>query len=771
MPARTTQYALRMHGCLPAARRCAAALVIAFFVCGPDAHAVLVEKDGSTLRVTGESWQQNDMAITQVGMTIRVDDDGPRGGWGAAVDPWAGAGCERHHEPATPWRASYPYVTCSATGITRVVVTLQDHPEIWFRAYNGASSSPTDALQVPLTVTVGGRGSYVHGTPAAPNALTALQGASLVGGQRDDVLTGGYSLSGLEGDDELRGSAGPDSLDGGAGADKLFGEGGADTLITDPGGADVVDGGADRDDCRFNPYTPGGVVISLDGVANDGPRNGARTANVRACERVTGTEGPDLLTGSGADEELHAGWCCASSSGARDELRGQGGRDTLIAGESPALLDGGPGDDELEAGSNDQEAYGGTGTDRFTYSGGVHEPVVADLDGQSGDDGRPALGEQDTLGADIEHLTTGSGDDVLGGNAADNILDGRGGADEYDGAGGADTAVLTEYENVAVDLAAGVGTGRSRSSLAEQDLVLDAIEHVEGTHGPDLLLGSDAPNRLEGHGGDDLLEGGGGPDTLLGGPGVDAVSYADRAAPVRVDLAAGTAGQTGEGDALSSIEDVLGGDGPDTLLGDNEWNVLEGGDGADVLDGRRGRDDVYGDAGRDTIEARDGEEDYIECGEDGALVSADPFDVTEDCPAAPASPSAPPGPRPGPLAPPPGPPSPPRPVGVSTPPTAAPTLRVTRRFPASIRRGALLRPGMQLRVRCDATCKVSAVLRPKARARPLGHASVTSTGRRWTTVTVRPKRLPKRLRSVRVELAVTDGRGRIQRWTKVVKVR
>lgn len=77
---------------------------------------------------------------------------------------------------------------------------------------------------------------------------------------------------------------------------------------------------------------------------------------------------------------------------------------------------------------------------------------------------------------------------------------------------------------------------------------------------------------------------------------------------------------------------------------------------------------------------------------------------------------------------------------------------------------------MRLRVRCAAVCKVSAVVRTKARARPLGRVSVTSTGRRWTTVTVRLKRVPKRLRSVRVELAVTDGQGRIQRWTKVVKV-
>lgn len=766
-----------MHGRSLVGRSCACALALLFLLSG-NAHALEAERVGTVLKITAERGERSFLTVSQSGTTIRVQNSGPYDrpyDPSELIYPYAGAGCTSVPVPATEWSVAYSYATCSSVGLTRVEIVLGAEMYSRVHAFEGPISSPTEPLLVPAKITAPDY-AHVYGTPAAPNELIATRGAVLVGGNQADVIRGGPlhdELAGNGGDDDVKGGAGADTLYDGDGTDTLDGGDGEDTLVATLGGADRVDGGGDRDDCRFtgfNENTPAGVAISLDGVANDGPRSGPRTANVYGCERVEGTRGPDLLTGSAGDDDLNAGGCCDASSTLRDELRGLGGNDALNVESGSALLDGGSGDDRMEAGWGDQEVRGGPGLDWVGFGGFVYDPVVADLDGQRGDDGRPALGERDTLGTDIENLRGGEDDDVLGGNAADNVLDGRGGADELDGAGGADTAVLTEYRSVAVDLDGETGVGASRNDGTPQDLGLESIEHVDGTSGDDLLIGNAARNTLNGFYGNDLLEGAGGADELRGGDGLDAASYADRMAPVTIDLRSASGGQAREQDALLSIEDVLGGAGADTMFGDSGENLLSGGAGADVIDGRAGEDAIYGDAGADVIEARDGEEDLIDCGDDGALLAADLLDITENCPTTSAPPAAGPVPpvasvRPGP-SPVPVPALPP----VSPPISAAAALSVSHRFPLTIRRSALRRPGLQVRVRCDARCTMSAVMRVRAGARPIARASLTSSGKRWATLTLRRRSLAKGLRSVRVELTVTDARGRKQRWTRLVSL-
>ena len=73
-----------------------------------------------------------------------------------------------------------------------------------------------------------------------------------------------------------------------------------------------------------------------------------------------------------------------------------------------------------------------------------------------------------------------------------------------------------------------------------------------------------------------------------------------------IDLGAGTA--AGEGtDALSGIENAVGGKKNDTLTGSSSKNELSGGDGNDRLDGLTGLDNLIGGKGEDTfvITARD----------------------------------------------------------------------------------------------------------------------------------------------------------------------
>ena len=94
-------------------------------------------------------------------------------------------------------------------------------------------------------------------------------------------------------------------------------------------------------------------------------------------------------------------------------------------------------------------------------------------------------------------------------------------------------------------------------------------------------------------------------DALDGGDGKDTLTvYSARG--FTVDLAAGLAAEGLTRDTLASFERVLGGDGPDTLLGSERGEELSGGSGDDVLDGRGGDDVVDGGSGRDRVRGGDG---------------------------------------------------------------------------------------------------------------------------------------------------------------------
>ncbi|HEV2774044.1 MAG TPA: calcium-binding protein, partial [Solirubrobacteraceae bacterium] len=148
------------------------------------------------------------------------------------------------------------------------------------------------------------------------------------------------------------------------------------------------------------------------------------------------------------------------------------------------------------------------------------------------------------------------------------------------------------------------------------DDVLSCSEPCEGS----LLLGGAGSDVLRGGNGDDVLSGDGdgppqlrvidtvitesgpaGNDTIDGGGGRDRIRFDGRAAGVRVDLAAGTAtGAAGDRDRLAGIEDAIGGDGDDILLGDGGANQLEGDAGDDRVAGRGGNDYLLGDLVPDT---------------------------------------------------------------------------------------------------------------------------------------------------------------------------
>jgi serralysin len=122
--------------------------------------------------------------------------------------------------------------------------------------------------------------------------------------------------------------------------------------------------------------------------------------------------------------------------------------------------------------------------------------------------------------------------------------------------------------------------------------------------GNDVVRGGDGDDRLWGNDGDDTLIGGAGADILAGGRGVDTADYSASRTGVTVDLRfnAGTGlGDEAEGDTLSMIENLIGGEGNDTFFASNLSGRLVGGAGNDFLFGSFGNDRLEGGAGNDSL--------------------------------------------------------------------------------------------------------------------------------------------------------------------------
>jgi Ca2+-binding RTX toxin-like protein len=295
---------------------------------------------------------------------------------------------------------------------------------------------------------------------------------NLRGGTGDDVLTGSTQsnlINGNGGDDDI--SGGPagsnclldiDILNGGAGAD-VFQMGALSNC------GDVVDGGADRDTADYE-LRGSTVVVSIDGIANDGNPEGD---NVKTTvEVVLGGAGDDDIKGGSSNDELHGG-------PGNDLLRGGTGNDTLA---------GGPGSDRL---------LGEAGDDFFD------EATVADA--------RYAIATSAFAGQDVIH-----------GGAGANTCDFRRGdlaAATYALCFSATVANCTPAANDGVD--GDDLTNCNRLILdGGNDTVLgsDADDIIEGGGGADSINGGPGNDTIFGDAGDDALFGGAGDDTLDGGP-------------------------------------------------------------------------------------------------------------------------------------------------------------------------------------------------------------------------------------------------------------
>ncbi|HEX8916163.1 MAG TPA: hypothetical protein VF796_27690, partial [Humisphaera sp.] len=261
---------------------------------------------------------------------------------------------------------------------------------------------------------------------------------------------------------------------------------------------------------------------------------------------------------------------------------GFGGSDSLRGGDAADRLFGGDGNDWITPGLGRDLVSGGTGRDTLAYFDRA-AGVLIRLGVAADDLGEP--GEGDRTAADFEDGYGGEGDDVILGSAGPNSLTGGGGDDRLEGRGGNDA--------------------------------------LAGGNGADVLLGG---------AGDDVMDAGEDsktdafPDVFDGGPGTDLVDYGRtfRLAGMSLTLdGVANDGVPGERDNLLRVENLIGGYGPDRIVGNDGPNVLRGGPtytdandpdddeifglgGNDILVGGFGRDRLFGGAGDDILWARDG---------------------------------------------------------------------------------------------------------------------------------------------------------------------
>ncbi|TDE40745.1 calcium-binding protein [Antarcticimicrobium sediminis] len=170
-------------------------------------------------------------------------------------------------------------------------------------------------------------------------------------------------------------------------------------------------------------------------------------------------------------------------------------------------------------------------------------------------------------------MEIGGGKDLLKGAAGDDVLLGLAGNDRLFGLGGKDL------------LKGGIGR-----------------DVLKGGAGADDLWGGNWADRLFGGNGADLLQGGLGADLMVGGNGKDTASYAGSSAAVEVNLGTGLGeGGDARGDILRTIENLIGSNYKDVLVGDDGANSLEGGRGKDQLEGKGGNDRLEGGGGNDQL--------------------------------------------------------------------------------------------------------------------------------------------------------------------------
>jgi Ca2+-binding RTX toxin-like protein len=249
----------------------------------------------------------------------------------------------------------------------------------------------------------------------------------------------------------------------------------------------------------------------------------------------------------------------------RYDLYGEAGNDTFVFADGAKLLSYGKGNGSGQFGNID----GGSGNNILDYSAYTTSRnfYLTALGSITGFNGR-----EQSIAGEFWNITN-----IIGGEATDSL------------------SGLNEANTWEVS---GENSGSYRTS--NRILTFSGIDTLNGGAFNDHFVIKEGAS-LSGH--------------IDGRSGTDTLDYSAYLKNIYVDLKADLASQIAKG--ISSIENVTGGPGNDTIIGDDKDNVLAGGPGDDIIyggggndiiDGGDGNDIIYGGSGDDTIYGGNGDD-------------------------------------------------------------------------------------------------------------------------------------------------------------------
>ncbi len=379
---------------------------------------------------------------------------------------------------------------------------------------------------------------------------------------------------------------------------------GNDSLVIDTGASGNIlfaDGGLGYDSLDVSnaasavwvdlQYSAMEVWTSGTGIATGANAN-TMMANISSFEKIIGTAGSDTILGDNADNlYVYNG----NFSGTADIFFGRGGVDTIdLSSLSSIWVD-------LNLSAN--EVFTSGTAVAYGYNS---NQAVANLDS-------------------VERIIGTTGSDQVYGDANDNTFVSNGIAlnstatipnaielDRFDGRGGSDTIDVSSLKiygaiwAVWVDLTyagpqvwtaygqAFANGGNANLAIAQ----LTAVENVVGTYSTDQFFGDGSDNTYFYNGkfsGTEIFDGRGGSDTFNGSLSDTSLWIGLQSLGMEVWSVGTVANSTGANANtaiadLVSVENLVGSQYGDSLLGDNFANRIEGGKGDDVLAGYGGAD-------------------------------------------------------------------------------------------------------------------------------------------------------------------------------------
>ncbi|HEY6729603.1 MAG TPA: hypothetical protein VI039_01105 [Solirubrobacterales bacterium] len=320
-------------------------------------------------------------------------------------------------------------------------------------------------------------------------------------GDGHDDLGGFEDVVGSPQGDTIVGNGQQNRIDGGVGNDDLQSGGGGGQAFGGPG-SDECGGFSEETSCGPEEPHPGDMAIGILNQGLDG------TSLI-----VQGSPGDDdlhvslsggLIVSSG--QPIYAGDGCQSSNA-----------NTLVCGSGTVPL---------------IVITGGNGNDTAAIDPSVPAGVKVRINGNAGDDNLVGGNGEDVLEAGENYNGPNFGHDRLEGNGGSDVLYADPGGDNlfggngndllvssvvtcqghvYDGGSGEDTV---SYARSKDNLRVTLGGSGGPPGCGNSDQVLAINESLEGSDGPDVLVGDGDENSIMGHLGADVLIGKGGSDFI-----------------------------------------------------------------------------------------------------------------------------------------------------------------------------------------------------------------------------------------------------------------